>query len=48
MLAARLGGGFATLQVRLFLHHVGVKIVLSLCKACPVALCALQIVGFLV
>ena len=37
MLAARLAGAFSTLQVRAFLHHVGVKIVLPLRKACPVA-----------
>ena len=37
MLAARLAGAFSTLQVWVFLHHIGVKIVLPLRKACPVA-----------
>ncbi len=37
MLAARLAGAFSTLQVWVFLHHIGVKIVLPFRKACPVA-----------
>ena len=36
-LPACLAGTFPTLQVRIFLHHIGVKIVLPLCQVCPVA-----------
>ena len=37
MLPACLAGTFPTLQVRIFLHHIGVKIVLPLRQVCPVA-----------
>ncbi len=37
MLPACLAGAFPTLQVGIFLHHIGVKIVLPLRQVCPVA-----------
>ncbi len=37
MLPACLAGTFPTLQVGIFLHHIGVKIVLPLRQVCPVA-----------
>lgn len=37
MLPACLAGAFPTLQVGIFLHHVGVKIILPLRQVCPVA-----------
>ena len=37
MLPARLAGAFPTLQICVFLHHVGVKIVLPFCQIRPVA-----------
>ena len=37
MLPACLAGTLPTLQVRIFLHHIGVKIVLPLRQVCPVA-----------
>ena len=37
MLPACLAGTFPTLQVGIFLHHIGMKIVLPLCQVCPVA-----------
>ena len=37
MLPACLAGTFPTLQVGIFLHHIGVKIVLPLCQIRPVA-----------
>ena len=37
MLPACLAGALPTLQVGIFLHHIGVKIVLPLCQVCPVA-----------
>ena len=37
MLPACLAGAFPTLQVRIFFHHIGVKIVLPLCQIRPVA-----------
>ena len=37
MFAACLAGALPTLQVRILLHHIGVKIVLPFRKACPVA-----------
>lgn len=48
MLSACLAGTLPTLQVGIFLHHIGVKIVLPLCQVCLVvdAFLSAQVVVF--